>query len=165
MKDVDRIAETSAGGLEAADFATIFAETRSRVVHTAFLIVGSLPVAEEIAQEAFVRLLQHFDAVVNPGAFLRTAVVRLCLTWRSRAAQERSLLAAVDATPMTGEPEIDSTWDALTALRPERRAAIVLRFYEDLSFDEIAKVMGTRTTTARTRVHRGLADLRKELGA
>jgi RNA polymerase sigma factor (sigma-70 family) len=160
---VDQIAETSAGGLEAVDFETVFAESRTRVVHTAFLIVGSLAVAEEIAQEAFVRLLEHFDAVENPGGFLRTTVVRLCLTWRTRAAKERTLLAGAEVPAPTDEPEIDATWEALAGLRPERRAAIVLRFYDDLSYDEIAKVMGGRTSTARSRVHRGLADLRKEL--
>ncbi len=138
-------------------------DSRDRVVHTAFLIVGSVAVAEEIAQEAFVRLLQNFDRVSNPGGFLHTTVVRLCLTWRSRASHEHSLLAAVEVAPSTGAPEIDSTWEALAALRPERRAAIVLRFYNDLAYDEIAKVMDVRTATARTRVHRGLADLRREL--
>jgi RNA polymerase sigma factor (sigma-70 family) len=162
---VEHIAETSAGRLDAVTFEAVFEESRSRVVHTAFLIVGSLAVAEEIAQEAFLRLLAHFDDVENPGGFLRTTVVRLCLTWQSRAATERSLLAHTEPPNPTGEPEIDSTWDALATLRPERRAAIVLRFYEDLSYDAIAKAMGCRTATARTRVHRGLADLRKDLGA
>jgi RNA polymerase sigma factor (sigma-70 family) len=162
---VEPIAETSAGGLGAASFDVVFAESRDRVVHTAFLIVGSLAVAEEIAQEAFVRLLQNFDQVTNPGGFLRTTVVRLCLTWRTRAAHERSLLGAAEVTTLTEVPEIDSTWEALATLRPERRAAIVLRFYDDLTYDEIAKVMGGRIVTARTRVHRGLADLRKELEA
>jgi len=162
---VEPIAETSADGRDAARFDAVFAESRGRVVHTAFLIVGSFAVAEEIAQEAFVRLLQNFDQVANPGGFLRTTVVRLCLTWRTRAAHERSLLAAAEATPPTGAPELDSTWEALGSLRPERRAAIVLRFYDDLSYDDIAAVLGIRSGTARTRVHRGLADLRKELGA
>jgi DNA-directed RNA polymerase specialized sigma24 family protein len=63
----------------------------------------------------------------------------------------------------TGTPELDETWDALVALAPERRAALVLRFYEDLDYATIGALMGCRTTTARTRVHRGLADLRKEL--
>jgi RNA polymerase sigma factor (sigma-70 family) len=160
---VEHIAETSAGRLDAVSFEAIFEESRSRVVHTAFLIVGSLAVAEEIGQEGFLRLLAHFDEVENPGGFLRTTVVRLCLTWKRRAATERSLLARTESPAPTGEPEIDSTWDALAALRPERRAAIVLRFYEDLSYDEIAMAMGCRTATARTRVHRGLADLRKDL--
>ena len=73
-------------------------------MHTAFLIVGSLAVAEEIAQEAFLRLLAHFDEVENPGGFLRTTVVRLCLTWQSRAATEHSLLARTEPTSPTGEP-------------------------------------------------------------
>jgi RNA polymerase sigma factor (sigma-70 family) len=159
---VEPSAETPAL-LAPAPFDAVFLAHRSHVVHTAYLIVGSLSVAEEIAQEAFIRLLAHFDEVANPGGFLRTAVVRLCLTWRDRAAMERSRLELVDVSAPTGEPEIDTMWDALAGLRPERRAAIVLRFYEDLSYDEIAKIMGCHTATARTRTHRAVADLRKEL--
>jgi RNA polymerase sigma factor (sigma-70 family) len=161
---VEPIAE-SPERLDAVTFDEVFLAHRSQVVHTAYLIVGSLPVAEEIAQEAFMRLLAHFDEVTNPGGFLRTAVVRLCLTWRDRAAMERARLERVEVPRLTGEPEVDMTWDALSKLRPERRAAIVLRFYEDLSYEEIARVMDCRTSTARTRTHRAVADLRKELDA
>jgi DNA-directed RNA polymerase specialized sigma24 family protein len=132
QEDVEHIAETSAGRLDAVTFESVFETSRSRVVHTAFLIVGSLAVAEEIGQEAFLRLLPRFDDVENPGGFLRTTVVRLCLNWQSRAATERSILARSGESTPTGEPEIDTTWDSLATLRPERRAAIVLRFYEDL---------------------------------
>lgn len=152
---------------EAPGFEAVFTTERARVVRTAFLIVGSHAVAEEIAQEAFLRLHEHFDEVANPGGFLRTATVRLCLSWKRRAVLETAQLrsardAARDPGP-TGDVEIDGTWDALAALRPERRAALVLRYYEDLSHAEIAALMGCRVATARSRVHRGLADLRKEL--
>jgi RNA polymerase sigma factor (sigma-70 family) len=101
--------------------------------------------------------------VRNPGGFLRTAVVRLAISWRRRDTREQLHLATVDDPGPTGAIELDETWDALDALSPERRAALVLRFYEDLSHEEIAAVMGCRVATARTRVHRALADLRKEL--
>lgn len=132
-------------------------------MRTAFLIVGSRAVAEEIAQEAFLRLYQHFDDVRNPGGFLQTTTVRLCLSWRRRAAGEASRLATLKEPGPTGAFEIDLAWDALAALKPERRAVLVLRYYEDLSHAEIAELMGCRVATVRTRVHRGLADLRKEL--
>jgi RNA polymerase sigma factor (sigma-70 family) len=59
--------------------------------------------------------------------------------------------------------EPDELWDALATLSPRQRAAIVLRFYEDLPDDEIAQVLGCRPATVRTTVHRGLAALRKEI--
>jgi RNA polymerase sigma factor (sigma-70 family) len=149
--------------VERIGFDAVFAEQRPRVVRTAYLIVGSYAIAEELAQEAFVRLHEHFAEVENPGGFLRTAVVRLAISWRRREAREQLHLATVDDPGPTGEVVLDETWDALGALAPERRAALVLRFYEDLSHEEIATAMGCRVATARTRVHRALADLRKEL--
>jgi DNA-directed RNA polymerase specialized sigma24 family protein len=144
-------------------FDAVYADARERVVRTAFLIVGSRAVAEELAQEAFLRLYQRFAEVENPGGFLRTAVVRLCLSWRRRETLEASRYAVLGEPGPTGAPEIDGAWEALGALPPERRAALVLRFYEGLDHAEIAALMGCRVSTARTRVHRGLADLRREL--
>jgi DNA-directed RNA polymerase specialized sigma24 family protein len=89
--------------------------------------------------------------------------VRLAISWRRRATTESARLAVVGEPGPIGTPELDETWAALAALAPERRAALVLRFYEDLDFAAIAALMGCRVGTARTRVHRGLADLRKEL--
>ena len=149
--------------VERSGFDAVYAAERVRVVRTAYLVVGSYAIAEELAQEAFVRLHSEFESVANPGGFLRTAVVRLAISWRRRDAREQRHLATVDEPGPTGEVVIDETWDALDALSPERRAALVLRFYEDLSHEEIAAAMGCRVATARTRVHRALADLRKEL--
>ncbi len=142
-------------------FDEVYEASRTRVVRTAFLIVGSQAIAEELSQEAFVRLLRHFDDVANPGGFLRTTVVRLCLSWRRHAAVEAAELETRQSPGPSGDAEIDSLWDALSSLKPERRAALVLRYYEDLSHAQIADLMGCRVGTARTRVHRGLADLRK----
>ncbi len=128
----------------------MYASERTRVVRTAYLVVGSYAVAEELAQEAFLRLHERFDEVTNPAGFLRTAVVRLAISWRRRAARERLHLATADEPGTTGEVAIDETWDALAALSPERRAALVLRFYEDLGHEEIAAAMGCRVGTART---------------
>ena len=135
------------------------------MLRVAFLAVGSMAVAEEIVQEAFLRLHHHFDTVENPGGFLRTAVVRLCSTWRTRRDHELRLLASVVDPPPLGEPELDTTWDVLTRLRPERRLVLVLRYYADMSPSEIADALECPSATVRTRLKRGLHDLRKELEA
>jgi RNA polymerase sigma factor (sigma-70 family) len=153
----------AADRVERSRFDVVYAEQRSRVVRTAYLVVGSYAIAEELAQEAFVRLHARFTEIANPGGFLTTAVVRLAISWRRRDTRERLHLATMDEPGPTGEVVLDETWDALDALAPERRAALVLRFYEDMSHEEIAAAMGCRVATARTRVHRALADLRKEL--
>ena len=133
------------------------------MVRVAYLSIGSVAIAEEIVQEAFIRLHRHLDGVENPGGFLRVTVVRLCATWHRRAAMESDRLAGLEAPSPTGNPEIDETWDRLGGLRPEQRLVLVLRYYEDLSHQEIARLVGWPVTTVRTRVWRALRDLRKEL--
>ena len=53
--------------------------------------------------------------------------------------------------------------DLLAALTARQRAVIVLRFYEDLTVDEIAQTMHTRPGTVKSLLHRSLARLREEL--
>jgi RNA polymerase sigma factor (sigma-70 family) len=144
-------------------FDEVFAAERAPMVRAAFLIVGSQAVAEEIAQDAFAGLYVRFDEVENPAAYARTAVVRGAVNWRKRHAMETERVARIPEPLPTGIGEIDTTWDALRVLRPERRAVLVLRYYEDLSHAQIAELLGCPVTTVRTRLHRGLSDLRKEL--
>jgi RNA polymerase sigma factor (sigma-70 family) len=144
-------------------FDVVFAATRAPMVRVAFLIVGSRAVAEEIVQDAFAGLYVHFDKVDNAPAYMRTAVVRGAVSWKQRRAMETERVPRVAQPGPTEIREIDTTWDALRALRPERRAVLVLRYYEDLSHAQIAELLGCPVTTVRTRLHRGLADLRKEL--
>jgi RNA polymerase sigma factor (sigma-70 family) len=133
------------------------------MLRVAYLVVGSHAVAEELVQEAFIRLHRNFDTVENPGGYLRTIVVRLSVAAMRRSAAEVARIRAAYEPPPTGEPDIDSTWDALASLRPERRAVLVLRFYEDLQPAEIARLLDWREATVRSRLHRGLADLRRGL--
>ena len=144
-------------------FEDVFRQSRTDMLRTAYLIVGSHAVAEEVVQEAFARMYRHFAAIDNPGGYLRTSVVRLCVQSRRRAAMEAERLALSFEPPATQEPEIDEMWARLAHLRPERRAVLVLRFYNDMTPSEIADTLGWRGATVRTRLHRGLADLRREL--
>jgi len=147
-----------------ASFDAIYADQRLAITRLSFLLVRSMPVAEELAQEAFVRLYQRFDEVENPPGFLRTVVVRLSLRWLDRHDMERRRLAVAGAgLQHVGEPHLDETWEALGRLRPERRAVLVLRFYEDLTHEQAAELLGCSAGTVRSRTRRALADLRKEL--
>ncbi len=144
-------------------FEAVYQAERPFVVRLGYLMVGSAAVAEELAQEAFTALLGHLDQVDNHRAWLRTAVVRLALRWQDRQRMEGQRLGLVGPAPPVVQPERDELWDALGRLRPERRAVLVLRFYEDLDHAEIGTLVGCSAGTVRSRVRRALADLRKEL--
>lgn len=147
-----------------AGFEQVYVDQRPSIVRLAYLLVRSESEAEELAQEAFVRLYMNFEQVDTPAGFLRTVVARLASTSRSRRDMERLRLLAVADDARHEPSELDETWSAIGRLKPERATVLVLRFYEDLSHAEIARMLGCPTATVRSRVRRALADLRKELG-
>jgi RNA polymerase sigma factor (sigma-70 family) len=141
--------------------ARTYTEQRDRLRRVAYLMVGRRDDAEEIVQDAFARAAGRWESLDTPAAYLRTSVVNLCLERRRRAAVERRHQPAPVAA--VAQPEIDETWELLARLTPDQRAAVVLRFYEDLPIDAIAHAMSCRPATVRTRIHRALARLRKEM--
>lgn len=147
-----------------AGFDQVYTSERLAITRLAFLVVRSAPVAEEVAQEAFVRLYERFDTVDNPAAFLRTVAVRQAVLTMRRTDMERQRMTIIGADQRPAiAPEMDETWEALGRLRPDRRAVLALRFYEDLPHDRIAELLGCSPATVRSRMRRALADLRKEL--
>jgi RNA polymerase sigma factor (sigma-70 family) len=166
MEAVGEVALAGAKGLAEpvrSSFDDVYSAELRPIVRLAALLVRSQHVAEELAQEAFLRLFEHFDQVDNPAGFLRTVVVRLCLTWQRRRKTEQRLIQQVGIERPSSIPEVDETWEALGRLDPDRRAVLVLRYYEHLRHREIAELLGCPTSTVRSRTHRALKDLRKEL--
>ena len=144
-------------------FEDVYRDARPGLIRLAYLIVGSRAVAEELVQESFLRLHQRFAEVDNPMGYLRVALVRLCTTANRRRAMEAERLQRATERGASAEHDVDETWAVVQRLRPERRVVLVLRYYEDLPHEEIARLLGCPTVTVRTRVRRALADLRKEL--
>jgi RNA polymerase sigma factor (sigma-70 family) len=137
-------------------------EARYRdLVRLAYLLTGSVEVAEELVQDAFVAARRSWADVRDPFPYLRSAVVNRTRTWGRRLQLERR--HARDQEERSVGLEADELWDALSVLNERQRAAIVLRFYEDLPDADIAAVLGCRPATVRTAIHRGLAALRKEI--
>ena len=139
----------------------LYRERYGPMVRVAYLLTGDTAVAEELVQDAFVAMHRSWDRAQHPAAYLRTSVVNAARSWGRRRTLERNHLRVVRepevATPDTG------LWDVLQTLPHRQRAAIVLRFYEDLPDGEIARILDCRPATVRTAIHRGLAAMRKEI--
>lgn len=141
--------------------AGLFAEQYGSMVRLARLLTGSAETAEDLVQDCFARLATRRRRVERPGAYLRTAVVNACRSHhRHRAVERRALprlgVAVGEVSAAAGEME-----DALARLPYRQRAAIVLRFWGDLSELEIAAVLGCRPGTVGSLIHRGLERLRE----
>ncbi len=153
-----------AGGSRAdqAGFEAVFAAEHEAMVRLAYLLLGSQAQAEDAVQDAFARLLDRFDEVENPGGFVRTATVNRCRDLLRRRSVERKVLRRLRPPPDT-ELEADEMLDALAGLTRVQREVIVLRFYLGCSTSEIAELVGVAEGTIRSRMQRGIEQLRGAL--
>jgi RNA polymerase sigma-70 factor (sigma-E family) len=155
---VDSDARAVADARAPITFDDLFAERYQPMVRLATLLVGSEAVAEELVQDAFVRVHHKWTSVEHPTAYLRTAVVNACRNNRRRARLERMHARTALATVA---PPQEPLVDALATLNERQRVAVVLRYYEDLSEADIAVALGCRPGTVKSLLHRGLSQLRE----
>lgn len=141
----------------------LYREHYASSVRVAHLLVGDRARAEELAQDAFVRVHGHLGRVDVPAAYLRTTLVNLCRDHRRREATTgRHRLPPDEPTPPPALPATSSAvWQALQALPDRQREAITLRYYADLDTAEIARLLEARPATVRSLIHRGLAALKE----
>lgn len=127
--------------------------------------------AEEIVQEAFVSLWQARSTPREQPAFrsfLYKTVLNLVRDHRRRQSRWERLRLWLPAPPDPVEEAERRVGDAevaraLTVLTPREREAVYLRFFEDASYEEMARIMGTGESTVRVLVHRALVKLRPQL--
>lgn len=138
----------------------------------AYLLVGDADAAQDIAQEAFVRVGSRLSRLKDPHNarfYLRTTVINLCRAhWRRRARElrRREMDSWVPIQEDHGA-RVDQRTEMIAALQrlPARqRAALVLRFYEDLSEHQTAELLSCPVGTVKSSVSRALQTLRGELG-
>lgn len=134
-------------------------------VRLARLLLAGSDRAEEVAQDAFVRIAPRIDELDNPAAFLRTTVVNLCRdVLRRRRTAERHPPPPASVSPAPSLPaDLDPVWQAVRELPERRRTAIVLRYWADLPDTEIARMLDVRPATVRSLVRRGVASLQEVL--
>lgn len=136
----------------------LFRERFDPMVRLATLLTGSVETAEELVMDAFTRLAPRIHEVDQPAAYLRTAVVNATRSHHRRLRTARAHPVPVPAAVV--DPEVDELWHRLEQLRPDERACVVLRFYEDLPLADIATQLDLPLGTVKTHLHRGLATLR-----
>lgn len=144
-----------------SELASLYEAEHARLVRLAHLLTGTHAVAEEVVQDAFVRLQGKWDQARNPAAYVRQIVVNEARGRMRRQAVERRHLPP--PVPPVLPPEVDEMWLLLKGLSPRRRVALVLRYYADLPVLDIAKLMGCRPATVKSLIHRGLETLRRKL--
>jgi RNA polymerase sigma factor (sigma-70 family) len=141
-------------------------------IRLAYLITGDRGLAEDLVQDAFVRLAGRVVHLRGSGQlfepYLRRTVVNLANSYFRRRKIERryqeresSMLTTTSQDPDI--PSRETARAALLQLPPRQRTAIVLRFYVDLSESQTAEVMGCRNGTVKALVSQGLDKLRSQM--
>lgn len=137
---------------------------------TAYLLCGDWYRAEDLAQDALGRLFVHWrraSRADNLDAYARRTLVNAYLADRRRS-WRRDVPTDVVPEPMAPAVESGDREDvraALANLSPSQRAIVVLRFWEDLSVEQTAQVLGCSTGNVKSQSSRGLARLREALGS
>jgi RNA polymerase sigma-70 factor (ECF subfamily) len=129
---------------------------------------SSLEKAEDLTQETFLKLfrnLEQYEGKKKFKAYLYTIANRLCID-ESRKGLVYSLddneEIVKECTEMFQIEDRDEIQYLLRKLSPEQKEAVILRYGEQLSYMEIAKVMGCNLRTAQSRVRNALKIMRKE---
>jgi RNA polymerase sigma factor (sigma-70 family) len=160
---MEQAAEVNTAGHPAAtEFAAFYAKELDGQVRRAFLLVGSNEAANDVVHDAFVAVYRRWDGLESPGPYLNRVVLNGCRDLaRQRGRHERTLrrvVAVSDDFAMS-----DTLDDVLKSLPFNHRAAIVLRFYGQLSVAEIADALGTQPGSVGPWIDRGLKKMRRAL--
>jgi RNA polymerase sigma-70 factor (sigma-E family) len=153
---------------ETGRLADLYARHAGEAIRLAYMLTGDRQLAEDLVQDAFVRLAGRLVHLRDPAAFdayLRRTVVNLTNSYFRRKRLERAYVRRTAAEPLrtTNAPDTDrrdELWRDLQRLPARQRTAIVLRIYEDLPEQRVAEIMGCRPGTVRSLLSRGLAELR-----
>jgi RNA polymerase sigma-70 factor (sigma-E family) len=170
---MDVITSERTGSVSSDDLAALYERHAPAAVRLAFLLTSDAELARDVVQDAFVRVAGRFRHLRLPDAFdayLRRAVVNLCSSHFRHARIERAFAArhAQDRAAAADAPDVgrrDELRAALVTLSRRQRTAIVLRYYEDLSEQQVADTMRCSIPAARSLISRGMATLRTKIGA
>jgi RNA polymerase sigma-70 factor, ECF subfamily len=140
---------------EPGDFEAFFEDHRSKVFGAMCLVTGNQQEAEEITQDAFLRLWERWDRVArleDPTGFLFKTAMNVFRNRLRRAsvAARKSLGIADDGDDLAAIEDRDEAIRLMRPLTAHQRAALVLTAYLGYSSEEAAKVLGVRASTVRS---------------
>jgi RNA polymerase sigma-70 factor (sigma-E family) len=151
------------------EFRAFVSARYAALVRTARLIAHDASQAEDLTQAALVTTYSRWPRLRDPGAaeaYTRTVLVRQCI----RAGQRRwrgelptaDLPDVAQADRFAAVDDADAVRRALAQLPVDQRAVLVLRYYADLTEQDIAEVLNCSVGTVKSRAHRALGALRAQ---
>jgi RNA polymerase sigma-70 factor (ECF subfamily) len=164
-------AEDAAEGTSWRDFAGLVRQRQAMVFSIALHFLRDRQAAEELAQDVFLDLHQHLGSLKSPQHvmfWLRKVTTHRCIDYARRRKWSQVSLDDVPELPAAataGDPMLQRRLRQLVASLPETaRAVVILRYQEDLTPTEIAKVLTMPVATVKSHLQRSLAMLREKVG-
>ena len=148
------------------EFAAAVTEHSRRMYRAARAVLDSDADAEDAVSQAVLRAWQSLDRLRSKSA-VRPWLVKIAVNCAyAQRRKQGKVIYLEDVSPepaAPGIPQNGGLWEAVCALPPERRAAVVLFYYEDMQVDEIAKALGIPTGTVKSRLSRARKQLKEML--
>lgn len=152
-------------------FDALYRNAYRQVLQLAYVLSGSWPVAEDVTQEAFLRLMGRIDRIDNPDGYVRQVAANLARSHlRRKAAEVRALgrLAARPSSPPAGPErlpaELDRFWAEVRRLPRRQAQAIAYHYLEDRPIREVATLMVCSEGTAKALLYQARKRLSRQLG-
>lgn len=151
----------------------LYARHGPDALRLAYLLTGDRELAEDLVQEAFIKVAGRLTGLRNADSFrwyLRRTVVNLANSHlRHRRVERAYARGLIDSAAVTGVSGPDmatrqAVREAIARLPARQRAVVVLRYYEDLTDQQIASVLGWPLGSVKSSLHRAAAILREHLG-
>ncbi len=150
-----------------AEFDWWFRATYSSVERTIFLVIGDRARAEEVAQDAFLKMFQRWSTVrryERPDAWARRVAIRMAIKQAKRDRRRTELeRLAVERDDHVSLPDPDLA-ASVGRLSPMQRAVVVLYYWEDNSVFDIARALQVSESTVKQHLFRARARLADALG-
>lgn len=154
-------------GSESA-FEELFRKHQAQLFSVSLRFLGNRTEAEDAVQEAFLDIYQGLSRFKGQSSFLTWAysiTVRRCMTRMRKAARHGELSQALYESPGKHSPDIDRilVQEAVDKLSDNHRIVLILKYYEQLSMQEIAEILGYGVAQVKMRLHRARNALRNLL--
>lgn len=144
----------------------------SRLFRTAYALVGDRQLAQDLLQEALVRTYVAWPRLrdeTKAEAYTKRTIVTTLISWRRRQSFHERPAEFLPEVQVEDDKERlatqDDLWAQIRLLPPRQRAAVTLRFCEDLTETQTAELMGCSVGTVKRQVSVALAKLRDRMGA
>ncbi len=151
------------------EFTTFVQKEWPSLYRTAYLMLGDHGLAEDLVQSALAKTFIVWSRVRDsdsPRAYVRATLVNTATSWFRRRGWKNEIASdTLPERPHTDGDDQSSVMEALDHLPTGQRAVVVLRFHEDLSVSETARLLNLSTGTVKSQTSHALAKLRTLLAA